>query len=290
MRVLSTMLVIGLMSSGLALVNCGSSGPEITLSLNVRDLCQRTVSGEQEDRCVTDDICPGTEFCWRPDTQYCSIDDDCSGVDNHCVNGDCECIDDANCQAGFLCTGNLCLKRGYCRECASDANCAAGACDHGWCHTPCSANAECESSQRCTGDFCRNAHIDGTEFNFCNTGTKDLEVYLDQTKLLGNADACAMAEWAWVPADQTTVTLPPEDCSLYLSVQFTPPDVGDYYAYIEVYSNATNWNPLPLLIHGNVVEAACNENLDAICDPCTAEDATEPYKNIIEDRPEPTCN
>ena len=289
MRKLSASLVWVLLMSGLAMTGCGSDGPEIAVGLNVRDLCQRTVSGEPENRCVSDDNCGGN-VCWRPAPASCTTVEDCEG-DEECTGGECiqACTDDANCREGFLCTESVCQKRGYCRECLSNANCGAGECDHGWCHPTCSSDGDCGAGFFCTGGFCRKPHIDGTSFNFCNNGSKDLEVYLDQTKLYGEADACAYARWEWVPADQTTVVLGPDECSLYLKVQFTPPDTGEYFGYMEIMSNSGSNNPLPLLIHGQAVEAACEEALDAVCEPvCTSTD--EDYADIIANRPEPSCN
>ncbi|RLB55929.1 MAG: hypothetical protein DRI34_09880 [Deltaproteobacteria bacterium] len=270
--------------------SCGGGGAEISIGLNLRDLCQRTISGESEQRCVDDSVCAGG-YCWRPAATSCSGDDDCSGDDNLCVNGHCEqaCEADANCPEGFLCTNGKCQKRGYCRLCQTDGNCQAGQnCDHGWCHDVCSADADCANGMRCAGGVCRRPHIDGTDFNFCNTGSSDLEVYLDQTVLYGNDDACAFARFTWMPGDQSTVVLPPDDCGLNLRVEFVPPDQGEYYAFLEIHSNAGNVNPLPILLHGQAVEAACDGDLDGECQPpCSSSE--EDFSTLLTQKPQPSC-
>jgi len=282
----AVLFAVGVLSGGCS----GSSGAEISVDVNVRNLCQSPVSGEIETRCVDDSQCGGG-FCWRADPQTCTGDDDCPGNDNLCSNGHCQqaCTDDATCQVGFLCTNNLCQKRGFCRNCQTDGNCGAGeSCDHGWCHKDCSADADCAASEHCSGGLCRKPRIDGTDFNICNTGSQDLTVYIDQTKLYGQSDACAFANWTWSPADQASVTLGPDDCGLNLRVEFAPSDIGDYHAYIEIYSNASNKNPMPIVVYGQAVEAACEESKDGTCEPAcsfTEEDA----QKLIDAKDDPGC-
>ncbi len=407
-------ITVTLLAFGAANIGCGDSGPEISVGVNVRNLCQTPVSGEIETRCVDDSQCNGG-FCWRPDPQACAGDDDCPGDDKVCTAGHCEqaCTNDANCRVGFLCTcrqrgfchfchvnedcadpetcdngichkkcldqnqcaatevcedgwcqhqqtcltdsdcgaaekcenkqchgsclidgdcaadehcdgepgekaccniqlcyedcsadsecaagehckegvctNSLCLKRGFCRNCQTDGNCGAGeTCDHGWCHKSCSADGDCAVSEHCTGGVCRKPRIDGTEFNICNTGNKDLTVYLDQTKLYGQSDACAFANWSWAPAGQASVELGPDECSLNLRVEFSPSEIGDYHAFIEIYSNASNSNSMPIVLYGQAVEAACEESLDGSCEPAcsfTEEDA----QKLIDAKDDPGC-
>jgi len=374
--------MVVLLAFGAANIDCGDNGPEISVGVNVRNLCQTPVSGENEDRCVDDSQCNGG-FCWRPDPQACTGDNDCLGDDDVCTGGHCEqaCTDDANCELGSLCTcgargfchfchvkedcaatescdngrchvtcadqstceateacengwcqetctvdidcgaahkcdnqlckedcsadsdcaagehckdgsctNSLCLKRGFCRNCQTDGNCGDGeSCDHGWCHKNCSADGDCAVSEHCVGGICRKPRIDGTEFNICNTGNKDLTVYLDQAKLYGQSDACAFANWSWAPAGQASVKLGPDDCGLNLRVEFSPSEVGDYHAFIEIYSNASNSNPMPIVLYGQAVEAACEESLDGNCLPAcsfTEEDA----QNLIDAKDDPGCS
>ncbi len=304
MRTTNAGLILLLLTGTLLYSACGGdNGAEIVVDLSHRDLCQKAVSGEQEERCATDDACAVEQFCWRAERAACTVDADCPADANkcdilakvcrhqcanedNCVDG-YKCTDDANCAAGYLCTAGLCQIRGHCRQCQSDGNCpvATEGCDHGWCHTICTSHADCDSAMRCSAGFCRKPIV--ADINFCNYGNKDLVVDLDQTKLFGNADACAFGEWAW--GDESTNTFSPDDCSMNLRVFFAPPDVGDYYALIEVYSNATNFSPLWLTFHGQAVEAECNEDLDAACLPvCTSGEAD--FQPLLDDHPEPSCN
>jgi len=289
---LSSALMLFLFSQVLLVagVGCGGGGPQISAGLSGRNLCEKTISGEDELRCKTDAACNDVDlFCWRPEPQSCTGDEDCPGDDNLCVGGYCEqeCTEDANCDAGYLCTEGVCLKRGYCRECQTDGNCEMGKqCDHGWCHATCSADGDCDSGKRCTGGFCRTAHV--AEFSFCNYGTGVLEIYTDQTKLYGEEDACAFSEWSWVPAGEDTLTMAENECTVYLQILFMPEEIGDYYAYIEVPSNSSKDNPFPVPLHGQVVEAECSKSLDAICEPpCIFNEET--FKDIVDNKPDPGC-
>jgi hypothetical protein len=285
-------LVVWLFCGSLAA--CGG-GPEIKVDLNVRNLCQRAVSGESETRCVGNDQCSGG-FCWFLPAPTCGSDNDCPGDDNKCTGGHCEqdCTSDATCPSGSLCIGNLCQKRGYCRKCQTDGNCASGEkCDHGQCHKACLADGDCPSNTFCTAGFCRRPHTSGTEINFCNTGSGDLEIRVKETKLLGKADACAFKriEWALVGGNVgEVVTLKQDSCDLTMRALFTPPEAGDYYAMVEVYSNASNFSVLPIVLHGQAVEAACDVNLDVTCTPeCKFSENDPQLQDILNNRPEPSC-
>ncbi len=277
------------------LAACGG-GPEIKVDLNVRNLCQVAVSGESESRCTADANC-SQGFCWRPELPTCNSDGDCPNSGEKCTGGHCQkdCSEDANCSTGMLCTGGICQKRGYCRECQTDGNCNNGfKCDYGHCHKICGQDGDCPVGVLCTAGVCRRPHTAGTEINFCNTGSGTLEVYVSQTKLFGEQDACAFSriEWALIDADSVpdTVQLKSEECLLTMRALFTPPQKGDYYAVIEVHSNATNMAVLPIALHGQAVEAACDPNLGEVCTPECKFTADDPQlAKILQNRPTPNC-
>jgi len=235
---------------------CGTDeeGAEIEVDLNVRNLCNYNVSVETETRCLQDSDCTGAnQTCW------------------------------------FSTEPHFQDKKGFCRECESDASCDVGLqCDHGWCHKPCTSDDDCETNQFCTGDFCRKPHVEGTEFNFCNRGNKDLEVYLDQVTLHGNDEACVFSRFEWSPPSGT-VTLAPDDCSLYLNAKFTPKDVGEFRGFIKIPNNSINHNPLIILMCGQAVESVCSVSDDETCPECAS--CTEAdFEGILGSEPTPNCD
>ena len=237
------------------LVGCGTTeeGPMIEVDLNVRNLCNYNVSVENETRCLQNTDCTGTQTCWFSPEQH--------------FDG----------------------KKGFCRECEDDGACDVGLqCDHGWCHKPCTADADCETNQFCTGNFCRKPHVEGTEFNFCNRGNKDLEVYLDQVTLHGNDEACVFSRLEWAPASGTA-TLAPDDCSLYLNAKFTPKDVGEFRGFIKIPNNSVNHDPLLILMCGQAVESVCSVSDDETCPECAS--CTEAdFEAILTSEPTPNCD
>ena len=263
------------MFGGVFAGGCGGGGPRINVALSARNLCQVPVSGESETRCTSDEGCGGG-FCWFPEMPVCGGPDDClqdwSCSDGHCTRS---CNAPAECGEGFVCLNGSCSRNGYCRECQSDANCPSGKCDFGHCHATCSTDSDCTETERCTGGLCRRPVVGGTDFNFCNVGDSNLEIYIDKTELMGSDDACAFAKMIW-DSTEPTVVLPPDDCSLNLRVEFAPPAPGDYYALIRIHSNDPNpeptGNPMWIMLYGQAVEAPCNEDIDGACSPCTIRD------------------
>jgi hypothetical protein len=239
------------------LAGCGTTedGPIIAPDVNSRNLCNYNVSVENEDRCNTVDDCTGTQTCWF-------------SSEPHFVD-----------------------KKGFCRECLDDGACDVGLqCDHGWCHKPCTADADCETSEFCTGSFCRRPHMQGTEINFCNDGNKDLEVYIDQVTMHGADDACVFSRFEWSPAGQATVTLPPDDCGLYLNIKFTPKDVGGFRGFFKIPSNSIKGrNPLYFFMCGQAVESVCSVSEDETCPECTS-CLEEDFEDMIENEPIPNCD
>lgn len=280
----------------LSLAACGSSGPQISVDVNVRNLCQIPVSGEDETRCTGDSNCPQNWFCWREEAPSCGNDNNCPGDNNKCVAGHCrqDCTEDANCPSGMLCTGGLCQKRGYCRECQSDANCDIGyKCDHGHCHKSCLQDSDCTSGFLCTAGVCRRPLTEGTAFSISNSGSGVLEVRVSETKLFGHNDACAFShvEWA-LPGEANvpdTVELENNGRELVMRTLFAPPDIGDYYAVFEIYSNSSSWSTVPISLYGQVVEAVCQKSLGESCPECIFTDDTPQLKDILENHPTPNC-
>ncbi len=225
-------LTLGLSALLFMSIACGSSGPVIEVDdVNVRNLCNFSVSGEDEERCNLDPLgtCTmGDQFCWdAEDPEY--------------------------------------LSQGFCRECAADNNCAAGeSCDHGWCHADCSAHGDCAAGEKCVGGSCRTPHF--TDFSFSNSGSGDLEVYVSQTTLEGDAGACVFTDLVWSkPGDPIIVG--PED-SVLLRVYFLPPDVGEFHGIINIMSNDSAMPSLPLFMCGQALESVCTRSVDAQCYDC----------------------
>lgn len=257
MRALSCLVVFALVVPlGLA-AGCGSDdGPKIEVNLNVRNLCNYgIIPVEAETRCDEDTECAADEYCWTPDD-----------------------------------VGDFSYARGFCRKCEMDGNCDMGfGCDHRFCHKPCTTDTDCsdQAGTFCTGGFCREAHIDGTQFTISNSGNKDLEVYVDQTELFGNDDACVFNRLEWSPAGESTVTLAPDE-SLYLNVKFAPPETGSFRGFLEIHSNATNIDPLLILMCGQAVEAPCQESIDGPCPACTS-CTPDDFEQMLESHPQPNC-
>lgn len=259
MRAFSFLVVFTLAVAPALVGGCGSEGgPKITVNLNVRNLCNYgIIPVEAETRCnIGDDSdCAADEYCWEPDP-----------------------------------VGDFSYTRGFCRTCETDANCDMGlSCDHRFCHKPCTTDADCtdQTGTYCTGGFCREAHIDGTQFTISNEGDKDLEVYVDQTELFGNDDACVFHRLEWSPEGQGTVTLAPDD-SLYLNVKFTPPETGSFRGFFEIHSNASNIEPLQIFMCGQAVEAPCQESIDGPCPSCTS-CTFDDFEQLRENKPKPSC-
>lgn len=228
-------------------------GPRIFVDVNIRNLCNYGVSVEVETRCITNDDCGGTQFCWgSPESHF---------------------------------------SKGFCRDCETDAQCPTGeGCDHGWCHTRCTQSTQlqdCPAGEYCTGGFCRKPHTVGGEFELGNAGTENLEVYLNQTRLYGNREACVFSRFEWVP-DQPTVILAPDEFGLYLLVRYTPADVGEFRGVLEIHSNAVNYNPLYIFLCGQAVEAVCYISEDFSCPDC-ASCLQADFEEILSQKPEPDC-
>lgn len=241
------------------------------------------------DPCLIDEDCTtgltcNVDKCQKP----CTAVGDCDAGD-FCLNSYCQDCD----QEEFCTPDGLCHKhKGFCRECTSDTSCDVGLrCDHGWCHKPCTTEDDCdEAGQFCTGNFCRKAHVQGTEVNFCNDGNKDLEVYLDQVVLYGADDACVFSRFEWSQTGPT-VTLPPDDCGLFLNIKFTPKDVGQFRGLFKIPSNSIrdNLNPLYFYMCGQSVEAVCSVSEDETCPECTS-CQPEDFQSILDGEPVPNCD
>jgi hypothetical protein len=247
--------VIALLALGAA-SGCGTTenGAIISPDVNVRNLCNYNVSVESEDRCMQDSDCTGQyQVCWFSPEEHFQD------------------------------------KKGFCRECQDDGVCSGTTkCDHGWCHEVCASDEDCESNEFCTANFCRKPHMQGTDINFCNDGNKDLEVYLDQVTLHGGDDACVFSRFEWSPPEGT-VTLAPDDCSLYLNVKFTPKDVGEFRGFIKIPSNSIKHNPLLIFMCGQAVESVCSVSDDETCPECTS-CLQEDFQTMIDNEPTPDCS
>ncbi len=231
----------------------GSLGPQIDLEINVRQLCNYGVIAKTETRCDNSEQCNVGGIVDR----YCWLD----------VPGD--------------------YKKGFCRQCVDSQDCLAGyGCDHRWCHRTCNVSSECESNEYCTFGYCRKPHTQGTQIAFRNKGDRDLTVYVNETKLVGGDDACAFSRLEWNPAGQDVVTLGPGEEDLFLSVKYTPPDVGEYRAILEIHSNAVNHNPLLLMFCGQAKEVVCSLDIDGTCPEC-ASCTYDDFKDMIANPPPP---
>jgi len=255
MRFLACLLIpLGLL--GLACSDGGKDGPVIEVDVNAKHLCGFGVINGTEDRCEDHADCPGGNmFCWD------------SGETHH--------------------------TRGFCRECETDGECPPGLlCDHNWCHTPCTqTDPDCNAHDGwyCTAGFCRKPHHEQMTVSFCNAGNKDLEVYLDQTRLYGPTEACVFSRWEWMPAGQDTVVLAPDECGLYLNVKFTPLDVGMHRGFMEVHSNSIEYNPLLVLLCGEAVNAICQAAVDGDCPDCGS-CIDEDFTQMLSQHSEPDCS
>ncbi len=278
-KLMNTILVLGLVCGPL-LAGCGGE-PRIEVVQNLRNLCNFTVSGVlDEGRCTNDAACNQIEddFCWQPEPEGavgCTGHADC-GEDEVCYKNFCylACETDADCEGlhGYpecFANGDLegtkaCRSHGYCRLCGHDGQCETGVCDNGWCREECSADVDCDTGLRCTGGLCRPPH--STEFSLCNVGDRKLKIHAGETAVRGEADAVVFCDYEWSDAEDPIV-VSPGDCA-YLQVRFRPPEVGEYRAWIDVYSNDDTLNPLSLLLCGQAVAAECKESLDGECSKC----------------------
>ena len=168
------------------------------------------------------------------------------------------------------------LSQGFCRECADDNNCAADeSCDYGWCHANCTSHSDCALGEKCVGGSCRTPHF--TDFSFSNSGSGDLEIYVSQTTLEGDAAACAFSDLVWSVAGDPIVLGPDE--SVLLRVYFMPPDTGDYHGIINIMSNDGSKPELPLYMCGQAVDAVCAPSTDTACRDC-AECTEEIFETV----------
>jgi hypothetical protein len=240
-------LIIGLVVC-VGVVGCGNEHPEIFIGQNVFNLNSGNalISGEQDQEsfCPVNGCPQTTRVCWNNDGH---------------------------------------LLYGYCRECddvtAPQYPCGNGlSCDHGWCHTGgCSASSECESTEFCTDGFCRKP--DTVDVAIYNIGSRILEIDKDNTKIYGNSDACAFYRLAW-PDNGTAGPIKLSKGEFTnLRINFTPTDTTTIYrAYVLIYSNDPNLNPLPLLLCGQGAEGTCSEAPNGVCldrpPSCKQEDFT----------------
>ncbi|HOX45729.1 MAG TPA: hypothetical protein PK668_19165 [Myxococcota bacterium] len=241
--------LLGLMAcvaACLALSACGGGGgPQLDIDdVNVRNLCNFGVQGEDEERCELAAPACGADasICWDPEL---------AGL------------------TGFV--------RGFCRQCLDDNQCDPGlTCDHGWCHAACSQDADCGTGEACTESLCRKPHF--TDFSFTNTGDKTLSIDALGTRLLGAADACAFSHFEWSLPGDTVVVEAGE--SVQLRVFFRAAGTGFFRGRIDVVSNSESNNPLPLLLCGQSVEAECAEGLGDQCAECLSNCAAEDFDSL----------
>jgi hypothetical protein len=114
---------------------------------------------------------------------------------------------------------------------------------------------------------------------------------LDQTEFHGESDAsaCAFSRFSW-DFEGTTATVAP-DSEIHLQVMFTPPDVGEYRAFLKIYSNAIDNNPLYIFLCGQALESDCSVHVDGSCQECVVCNG-DIFEQMIanEDNLNPTCS
>jgi hypothetical protein len=229
----------------LALAACGGGGPQLDIDdVNVRNLCNFGVQGEDEARCELAAPACGQDAptCWDPEL---------AGM------------------TGFV--------RGFCRQCVDDNQCEVDlSCDHGWCHAACTQDSDCATGEGCTEGLCRKPRF--TEFSFTNTGDKTLRIDTAATQLLGAADACAFSHFEWsLPGEVVEVGASE---SVQLRVYFRAEGTGFFRGRIDVVSNSESNNPLPLLLCGQSVEAECDQGLGDTCPECLSNCAEDDFANL----------
>jgi hypothetical protein len=241
----SSVVLLGLGACG------GKAGPVLDVDdVNVRNLCNKIVSGETEERC---------------DLQNPA-----------CVNPAPLCLAPP---------AGLNSERGFCRQCESAAQCAVGlACDYGWCHQECAQDSDCTltAGTQCIEGFCRRPHF--TDFAFSNTGDENVLIDLAASRLLGAADACAYSRIEWSIADpdaiQGDVLRVKPSQGVHLRVYFRPTGTGFFRGRIDVVSNSETHNPLPLLLCGQSVDAACAPGLGDTCPDCVSNCTEADFRDL----------
>ncbi len=89
----------------------------------------------------------------KPDYPNCKTDEHCKDHNEVCVMGQCQqCRDDSNCEKGYECKQNRCVKK---PECYTNTDCAEGlVCKDGKCKPECTQDAECGPNMKCQNNRC----------------------------------------------------------------------------------------------------------------------------------------
>ncbi|MBN2496325.1 MAG: thrombospondin type 3 repeat-containing protein [Deltaproteobacteria bacterium] len=131
--------------------------PVLWADLNLRVLCNRSLSGEIEARCNSDQDCGDGMFCWRSEDPQ--------------------------------------LRMGFCRQCRTGADCGPDlGCSHGWCRKVCAEQADCGPGLACAGGLCE--RLATADYPLCNTGGRALEIDPALLQIeAGQAGPAAGAAW-----------------------------------------------------------------------------------------------
>ena len=173
--------------------------------------CDSAADCDDGNICTADSCATGT--CQHlPANTTCSDNNPCT-LNDYCANGacvpgnnTCECLTDADCNDGNICTADSCLNNAcqfaYTSDPCDDANdctandyCMDGVCTPGPFTCPCQTDADCNDNNPCTDESCVSTVCTYSDANAsCDDGSDcTLNDYCSKGLCVSGKDACRKA-------------------------------------------------------------------------------------------------